>query len=90
MNSRLKPVAICPRCRCTVPATPISWRMMQVLKGLMAEKNVKEIAHALGIGVKTAESHRAKLYEATGVDNLVGLIRWALEQGFEFDDEVPT
>ncbi len=84
--SRFRPIAVCPHCRRPVKALPLSYRMMQVLKGLLAEKNCKEIAYDLRVGIKTVEFHRAKLYEAAGVDNLVGLVRWALEQGFEFEE----
>lgn len=89
MGNQLKPTAVCPHCRRPVKALPLTWRMLEVLEGLLAGKNCKEIAYDLGVGLKTIESCRAKLYEATGTKNLVSLVRWALENGFQFDRVTP-
>ena len=79
-----KPVAICPRCHCAVDALPITWRMREVLERILAQKTTLQISQDLNICVKTVETHRAKLFNAAGVRTVVGLVKWALEQGFEY------
>ena len=84
-----KPAAVCPHCHKPVKALPITWRMMEVLQGILAQKTTKEIAYEMGISVVTAESNRTKLFRAAGVENVVGLVKWALEEGFTFADVEP-
>jgi DNA-binding CsgD family transcriptional regulator len=79
-----KPAAICPHCRRPVKALQMTWREMETLEGILAQKSTKEIAYKMCISVKTVESFRNGLFEKTGADNIVGLVKWALEQGFEF------
>ena len=38
----------------------------------------KEIAAALGISVRTAETHRATLMRKLGINSLAGIVRYAI------------
>ncbi|MBK1718695.1 response regulator [Thiocystis violacea] len=59
----------------------LSERELAVLR-LMAEgKRTKEIGTALGISAKTVETYRARLMQKLEIDNLAGLVRFALEAG---------
>ena len=60
-------------------ASLLSERELSVLR-LMAEgKRTKEIGEVLGISAKTVETYRARLMLKLRVDNLAGLIRFALD-----------
>lgn len=49
---------------------------------LIAEGHTtKEIARQLGISVKTAENHRARVLDKAGVRNTAELVRYALRKG---------
>jgi DNA-binding NarL/FixJ family response regulator len=46
---------------------------------LLAEgKSNKEVAAALGVSVRTAETHRARLLRKLGLDSVAGLVRYAI------------
>jgi DNA-binding NarL/FixJ family response regulator len=53
-----------------------------VLSDIWDGRCTKEIAQHLRISPKTAEYHRAKLFIAFGVNNLVSLVRRGLEMGY--------
>jgi DNA-binding NarL/FixJ family response regulator len=54
---------------------------------LIAEGNsTKQIAYKLGISVKTAESHRTDLMEATDIHDIAGLTRYAIRMGLVTPD----
>ena len=56
-------------------------RQREVLQ-LVAEGNTtKEIAKILGIGVKTAETHRSELMQALDLHDVAGLVRYAIRMG---------
>ena len=56
-------------------------RQREVLQ-LIAEGNTtKEIAKKLGIGVKTAETHRTQLMDALDIHDIAGLVRYAIRTG---------
>jgi DNA-binding NarL/FixJ family response regulator len=63
-------------------------RRGQVLDGMWAGKNTKEIAADLGISTKTVEYHRTQLYRLFRVDNPVSLCRQALARGVMVFKEV--
>lgn len=56
-------------------------RRGQVLEGMWAGKNTKEIAADLGLSPKTVEYHRAQLYRLFGVNDPVSLCRRGLAVG---------
>lgn len=80
-----KPAAVCPHCHKPVKALIITWRQMEVLMGIMAGKELKEIAYTFKRSVRTIEEHQTDLYQITGTRNVAGLIEWAQESGFTFE-----
>jgi len=59
----------------------LSRREAQVLTLLAEDCGKHEIAHQLGISVRTVETYRARLMKKLNCRSLVGLIRYALNQG---------
>lgn len=61
--------------------SPLTARQLQILK-LIAEGNAtKEIAHDLGLSVKTVEAHRAQIMDRLGIRDVAGLVRYAIRIG---------
>jgi len=60
---------------------PLSGRERQVLQLVGEGKSTKEIAVQLGISVKTAESHRARLMKKLGIHETASLVRYAIRRG---------
>jgi DNA-binding NarL/FixJ family response regulator len=56
-------------------------RQRQILKLISEGNTMKDIAVALKISVKTAESHRAQLMERLDIHELAGLVRFAIRMG---------
>ncbi|TMI80575.1 MAG: response regulator transcription factor [Bacillati bacterium ANGP1] len=56
-------------------------RERQVLQLVAEGKTTKEVAQALGISVKTADSHRTRLMTKLGIHDTAGLVRYAIRQG---------
>lgn len=56
-------------------------RQLEVLKLLADGLSTKEVAQQLGISPKTVETYRAQLMQRLGVQDLVGLVRFALFNG---------
>jgi DNA-binding NarL/FixJ family response regulator len=56
-------------------------RERQVLQLVAEGKTTKEVAHALGISVKTADSHRTRLMTKLGIHDTAGLVRYAVREG---------
>jgi DNA-binding CsgD family transcriptional regulator len=59
----------------------LTFRQREVLQMLAEEKNTKEIAEFLGISVKTVEAHRLQLMRRLRIDNVPGLVRFAIGTG---------
>jgi len=59
----------------------LTFRQREVLQLLAEEKNTKEIASIMGISIKTVESHRLQLMRRLGIDNVPGLVRFAIATG---------
>jgi two-component system, NarL family, response regulator NreC len=64
-----------------VPADPLSGRERQVLQLVGEGKSTKDVAVQLGISVKTAESHRARLMKKLGIHETASLVRYAIRRG---------
>ena len=62
-------------------STHLSLRESQVLQLVAEGKTTKEIASVLGIGVKTASSHRTRLMRKLDVHETAGLVRCAIRLG---------
>ena len=59
----------------------LSPRENEVLRLIAAGRSTKEIAVALGISVKTADSHRTRLMEKLDIHEVAGLTRYAIREG---------
>jgi DNA-binding NarL/FixJ family response regulator len=64
-----------------VPADPLSGRERQVLQLVGEGKSSKDVAQQLGISVKTAESHRARLMKKLDIHEIASLVRYAIRRG---------
>jgi two-component system response regulator NreC len=60
---------------------PLSGRERQVLQLVGEGKSTKAIATHLGISVKTAESHRARLMKKLDIHETATLVRYAIRRG---------
>jgi two-component system response regulator NreC len=60
---------------------PLSSRERQVLQLVGEGNSTKQIAHQLGISVKTAESHRMRLMRKLDIHEKASLVRYALRHG---------
>lgn len=56
-------------------------RQREVLILIAEGKSTKQTARALGISVKTVESHRAQLTERLDIHDVAGLVRFAIKTG---------
>lgn len=56
-------------------------RQREVLQLIAEGRTMKEIAQALQISVKTAESHRTQLMERLDIHDVTGLVRFAIRAG---------
>ena len=52
-----------------------------MLRRLAQGQRTKDIAHDLGISAKTVETHRSRLMLKLDIDNLVGLVKFAIRAG---------
>src|SRR5215212_7470118 len=59
----------------------LSPRQREVLRLIAEGRTTKQIAHELGISVKTVETHRAQLMERLGIRDVAGLVRYAIIVG---------
>lgn len=59
----------------------LSGRERQVLQLVGEGKSTKEVAAQLGVSVKTAESHRARLMRKLDIHETAGLVRYAIRRG---------
>lgn len=64
-----------------LPHDPLTPRERQVLQLIAEGLATKEIAAALEISVKTAETHRSRVMAKLDVHNTAGLVRYALRRG---------
>ena len=67
--------------RLAVAAKPLTRRELQVIVLICDGRTTKQIASILGIGVKTAESHRTRLMQKLDIHSTAGLVRYAIRQG---------
>lgn len=61
----------------------LSDREKEIIRLLCHEKSTKQIADELSISFHTVESHRANVFRKVGVQNLAGLVRWAVNNGMD-------
>jgi DNA-binding NarL/FixJ family response regulator len=63
------------------PLAGIPARQREILQLIAEGKHTKEIASILGVGVKTVETHRARLMERLDIHDVAGLVRFAIRAG---------
>lgn len=63
------------------PANPLAPREREVLQLVAEGKTSKEIASALGLSIKSAESYRARIMAKLDIHDTAGLVRYAIRQG---------
>ena len=54
---------------------------MEVLKLVADGQRTKEIAYALGVSIKTVETYRSQIMNRLGIQDVAGLVRYAIRQG---------
>lgn len=59
----------------------LTQRQKQVLKLLAEGTGTRAIANALGLSVKTVETHRAQIMQRLGIQDVPGLVRYAILHG---------
>lgn len=59
----------------------LSAREREVLRMLAQGRRTQEIAASLGLGVKSVETYRRRVMEKLGIDNVAGLVRFAIRAG---------
>lgn len=64
-----------------VPPEPLTPRQREILQRIAEGSSTKEIAFALGISVKTVETHRAQLMERLDIHDVAGLVKYAIRSG---------
>ncbi len=60
---------------------PLTNREQTILLELAQGKSNKEVANALGISVRTVETHRNNIKKKLGISSTAGLTRYAMEHG---------
>ena len=60
---------------------PLTPREKEVLRHIADGRTTKEVANMLGISVKTAESHRARMMEKLDIHETASLVRYAIRSG---------
>ena len=69
------------RARTDLPADPLSPREREVLQLVAEGKTTKEVAVALGVSTKTAETHRTRIMEKLDIHETANLVRYAIRRG---------
>jgi DNA-binding CsgD family transcriptional regulator len=59
----------------------LSFRQREILQRIAEGLNTKQIAALLGISIKTVEAHRLRLMRRLKIDNVPGLVRFAIRTG---------
>jgi DNA-binding NarL/FixJ family response regulator len=59
----------------------LSAREREVLRLLAEGRRTQEIAERLGLGIKSVETYRSRLMNKLGIDNVAGLVRFAIRAG---------
>jgi DNA-binding NarL/FixJ family response regulator len=65
----------------TLPGNRLTSRQRDVLRLVAEGCTTKEIAARLGLGVRTIDTHRARLMERLDIHDIAGLVRYAIHTG---------
>ena len=63
------------------PLHRLTSRQREILQLIAEGHSTKDIARKLDLGIKTVETHRAKLMRRLGVHHVAGLVRYAIRVG---------
>ncbi len=69
------------------PVDSLTPRQREILQLIANGRSTKQIAHQLGLSVKTVETHRAQLMERLGLRDVASLVRLAIRAGLVAPDE---
>lgn len=61
---------------------PLTERQKQMIRLTAMDLNIKQISEELNISTKTVEYHRKKVMKKIGVSTSIGILRWALKNGY--------
>jgi DNA-binding NarL/FixJ family response regulator len=67
--------------RPTSPMQDLSSRERQILQLIAEGRTSAEVAHTLSLSPKTVETYRSRLMQKIGVDDVVGLVKFAILHG---------
>lgn len=67
------------------PSTPLTQRERDVLARIAAGMTSKEIAAALGVALRTVNTHREHLAKKLSTSSVAGMVRYAIEQGITIE-----
>ena len=67
--------------RASSPLESLSPRERGVMLRVVEGRSSREIADALHLSPKTVETHRSRLMEKLGVENVIGLVKFAVQHG---------
>jgi DNA-binding NarL/FixJ family response regulator len=76
-QAALIPLGRCPQ----MDRDLLTGRELEVLRLLARGRRTKEVATELGISSKTVETYRARVMHKLNIDNLPGLVRFAIRAG---------
>ncbi|MCC7060538.1 MAG: response regulator transcription factor [Burkholderiaceae bacterium] len=65
----------------TSPLEALSRRERQILQGVAEGKSTAEIARVLCLSPKTVDTYRSRLMQKLDIDNVAGMVRFAIECG---------
>ncbi len=65
----------------------LSSRQKEVLQLIAEGNSTREIAEKLFVSVKTIETHRSQIMKKLGINDVPGLVKYAIRKGLIFPDE---
>ncbi len=69
------------------PLEQLTPRQREILQLIAEGRTTKEVAHILKVSVKTVETHRGQLMERLDINNVAGLVRYAIRVGLVSPDK---
>ncbi|CAG0976699.1 MAG: helix-turn-helix transcriptional regulator [Bacteroidetes bacterium] len=60
----------------------LTLRETEIVKLIMQEKTSVEISDTLRLSIRTVDTHRKNILRKTGIKNLVGLTKYAIQNGW--------
>lgn len=70
------------------PTKELSEREAQVLKLLAAGYGMKEVAYNMKVSIKTVDTYKRRSFDKLGLHTRVGLLKYALSEGWLIENEV--